>query len=158
LVYYSSNNYEYTEAADTDYELKKDEEGQIRITFTEPVSARYIKVKSYFDDRDENFEAVNKAEFVNEAQDIIKVYYYVSERAENYSYDAVGNRIEETITQRYTTDISYSYYSNSSRLKERVTDDGEKTAYVYDNNGNLIKKGNSYTISGDSVTLFTLSP
>jgi RHS repeat-associated protein len=152
-VYYSTNNYEYTEVAQGDYELTINEEGQIKIIFTEPVSARYIKIKSYFDDRDENFEPVNKAEFVNEAQDIIKVYYYVSERAENYSYDAVGNRIEETITQRYTTDISYSYYSNSSRLKERVTDDGEKTAYVYDNNGNLIKKGTGYTISGDGVTL-----
>jgi RHS repeat-associated protein len=150
-VYYSTNNYEYTEVAQDDYKLTIDEEGRIRIIFNQPVSARYIKVKSYFDDRDENFEPVNKAEFVNEAQDIIKVYYYVSERAENYSYDAVGNRTEETITQRYTTNIDYSYYASSSRLKERVTDDGEKTAYVYDNNGNLIKKGTGYTISGDSV-------
>jgi RHS repeat-associated protein len=150
-VYYSTNNYEYTEVAQGDYELTINEEGQIKIIFTEPVSARYIKIKSYFDDRDENFEPVNKAEFVNEAQDIIKVYYYVSERAENYSYDAVGNRIEETINQRYTTNIDYSYYASSSRLKERVTTDGNNCAYVYDNNGNLIKKGTGYTISGDSV-------
>ncbi|HLV09902.1 MAG TPA: hypothetical protein VKY40_06815, partial [Halanaerobiales bacterium] len=89
------NNYEYTEIEKDTYELNINKEGKILITFTEPVSARYIKVKSYYDERDENFEPVKKAEFINQVEEIIKVYYYVDERAENYSYGPLGNRIEE---------------------------------------------------------------
>jgi len=88
------------------------------------------------------------AEFINTAEDLIKVYYYVTERIEQYDYDAGGNRIEATISQRHTETTNYSYYSNSIRLKSNG-----KYAYIYDDNGNLIKKGTSYTISGDSVTI-----
>jgi len=42
------------------------------------------------------------------------------------------------------------YYSNSDRLKT----DG-KNAYAYDDAGNVVKKGNRFTISGDSVTFTT---
>ena len=45
-----------------------------------------------------------------------------------------------------------SYYANSDRLKT----DG-KFAFTYDEAGNVVEKGNKFTISGDNVT-FTVHP
>jgi len=44
--------------------------------------------------------------------------------------------------------MSIRINTNSIRLKSNG-----KYAYIYDDNGNLLKKGTSYTISGDSVTI-----
>ena len=50
-----------------------------------------------------------------------------------------------------TAEFESLYYTNSDRLKT----DG-KYAFAYDNAGNLVKKGNTFEISGDTVT-FTIS-
>ena len=63
------------------------------------------------------------------------VYYLLETRQEDYTYDAIGNRKTETITQRYPVSKTYTYYDNSSRLKSNG-----KYNFKYDNNGNLIKK------------------
>lgn len=62
---------------------------------------------------------------------------------EQYTYDEIGNRKTETITQRYPVTRNYEYYPNSSRLKSN-----EKYNFEYDNNGNLIKKA---TINADTT-------
>ena len=69
------------------------------------------------------------------------VYYLHDRRIENYSYDAGGNRITESIEQREGQTKDYIYYPNSNRL---MTND--KFAFVYDATGNLIEKGSSYTL------------
>jgi YD repeat-containing protein len=119
------------------------------IVLDQPVEARYLKVKSYFDDRDTEFNPVNLAQFVNEAEDIIKVYYYVENRYEQYSYDEVGNRTNEVITQRYAVERGYEYYPNSNLLKSNG-----KYGFEYDDNGNLIRKGRGYTLAEDGSIIF----
>jgi RHS repeat-associated protein len=64
-------------------------------------------------------------------------------RQEEYSYDKIGNRLSETVTQRYPVSRTYIYYENSSRLKSNG-----KYSFSYDPNGNLIKKE---TISGEKI-------
>ncbi len=46
----------------------------------------------------------------------------------------------------------YTYYANSNRLLTNG-----KYAFVYDANGNLIKKGNTYTIGAGQQVTFTTS-
>ncbi len=73
-VYYGSDRYQFSEL--TDWEYLKNGDGEILILLKEPVDARYIKVKSYLDDRDELLNPIHNAEFTNKAEGIIKVYYY----------------------------------------------------------------------------------
>lgn len=107
-----------------------------------------MKVQSLFDDRDVNFDPVNKAEFKNQAQDLIDVYYLVTDRQEEYQYDAGGNRSQATITTRQGKQTNYEYYPNSNRLMAN----GEY-GFSYDANGNLIAKGTNYTNSGTSLKI-----
>ncbi len=147
-LYYSLDNIDYIKIEDWEFGIGS--RGEIKILLKTPVTARYIKVKSFFDERSkENFEPVNNAEFVNITAEIIRVFYYETTRVENYTYDAVGNRETETIVQGSSVPIArtYSYYLNSNLLKENG-----KYAFAYDANGNLVKKGRSYTVSGNNVT------
>lgn len=132
-VFISNDNTTYTPVAN--WSLKTEADGVLEIVLSTPVTARYLKIKSYYDNRDLQFGFVNKAEFVNAAREIIKVYYQVDYRQEDYTYDAIGNRKTETVTQGNAVIRFYEYYPNSSRLKSN-----EKYNFVYDNNGNLVKK------------------
>ena len=78
---------------------------------------------------------------------MIAVYYQVEQRVEEYQYDAGGNRKQETITLRSSTTRDYSYYPNSNKLMTNG-----KFAFVYDDNGNLIKKGSNFILAGNTVT------
>ncbi|MCL5126420.1 MAG: hypothetical protein M1511_18365, partial [Deltaproteobacteria bacterium] len=77
----------------------------------------------------------------------------VNEAYMQYEYDAAGNRITQYFTVVLTHETHYRYYANSNRL---LTDG--KWAYVYDANGNLVKKGNRYQIAGEQVTFTTDGP
>ena len=145
-VYCGLDNEQFIEVSDWEYIEKGD--GEVLILLKEPIEARYIKVKTYLDERDEKLNPVNKAEFTNQVEDIIKVYYYVTERKELYQYDAVGNRLEENINDWRNLKQRYSYYHNSNRLQTNG-----RYAFRYDQNGNLIKKGSSYTITGERVSI-----
>ncbi|HOJ78308.1 MAG TPA: hypothetical protein PL158_09440, partial [Bacillota bacterium] len=140
-VYISQDNSTYTKV--TGWQLAAGKDGVLELVLAQPVKARYLKVKSYFDDRDLDYETVNKAEFVNVAQEIIKVYYQTDYRQEEYVYDAGGNRDTETITYNRPVTRKYEYYPDSNRLKSN-----EKFIFEYDNNGNLIKKS---AINGELV-------
>jgi len=100
-----------------------------------------------FDNRDKQFSLVNKAEFTNTALEIIKVYYTVTNRREDYTYDASGNRRTEKTTLNAEESRTYEYYPNSSRLMTNG-----KYAFVYDANGNLIEKGSSFTVENYVVS------
>jgi RHS repeat-associated protein len=133
-LYYSIDNNTYTRIKD--WQLTITDKGVLEIVLNAPIKARYFKVKSMFDERDyDNFSAIDQAQFKNTAEDLIHVYYLMDTRSEDYVYDAIGNRIHETITQRYPIVRDYSYYPNSSRLKSN-----EKYDFEYDPNGNLVKK------------------
>jgi YD repeat-containing protein len=83
-----------------------------------------------------------------------KVKTIDANHTEKYTYDAVGNREkeeisypQEEISNAYAESRTYLYYASSDRLKT----DG-RFAYVYDNNGNLVQKGNRFAIAGDVVS------
>ncbi|NLY75931.1 MAG: hypothetical protein GX075_11625, partial [Firmicutes bacterium] len=88
---------------------------------------------------------------MNEIAQMLRVYQEAEARTEEYQYDAAGNRKITRITLVQIAEFASLYYTNSDRLKM----DG-KYAFAYDNAGNLVKKGNTFEISGDMVT-FTIS-
>lgn len=145
-LYVSSNGYSYQEVED--WTVEEMEDGGLRLLLHTPTQARYVKVQSLFDDRDVNFDPVNKAEFKNQAKDLIDVYYLVTDRQEEYQYDAGGNRSQATITTRQGKQTNYEYYPNSNRLMAN----GEY-GFSYDANGNLIAKGTKYTNSGTNLKI-----
>jgi len=140
-VYSSADNSHYTRIKDWKAIAKPN--GGLEIVLGTPVKARFLKIKSLFDNRDKQFKTLNQAQFKNTADQLIKVYYQVSNRLEQYTYDMAGNRTGETITQRYSKSNTYTYYPQSSRLKSNG-----KYTFEYDANGNLTKKS---TITGDGI-------
>ena len=130
-----------------DWQLEKKDDGTLELLFTTPVPTRYLKVHSKWDERDLTFNPIHNGEFINTLQNMIAVYYQVNQRVEEYQYDAGGNRKQETITLRSSTTRDYSYYPNSSKLMTNG-----KFAFVYDDNGNLIRKGSNFILGGDTVT------
>ncbi len=116
-LYVSNDNSSYTEAKD--WEITTGAGGEMVITFATPVTARFIKVQCQFDDRDHAYQPVNRAEFKHRPEELIKVYYTITSRYEEYAYDAAGNRVQERITLRMTETRNYSYYPNSSRPEPR---------------------------------------
>lgn len=127
--------------------MRKKENGLLEIVLDMPTEARFLKVHSLYDERDEDFNPVNKSEFYNLPQELIRVYYQVKTRIEEYAYDVAGNRRTETVTLRSPVTKEYTYYPNSNRLQ---TIKG-RLAFEYDANGNLIKKGSCYRVVGDEV-------
>ncbi|MCL6557840.1 MAG: RHS domain-containing protein, partial [Firmicutes bacterium] len=159
-IYYKTSG-DYQKLDPADWEFARDvATGRITITFPDLLTAYELKIHCLFDDRDKDYLPVKKrgatSEFANLARSMVRVYRVYERRYEDYVYDRNGNRISETITTLYPRTYGYTYYPNSDRLKTRESSDGTtKWAFVYDNNGNLIEKGNTYTIAGDAVTFTT---
>jgi RHS repeat-associated protein len=146
-LYISGDNSTYTVIPRSNWSFVKDTQGVITITLKERVAARYLKVHVKFDERDAGFTAKNKATFLNDFAKMLRVYQEATARTEEFRYDAAGNRTYQRVTLIQSTSYSSTYYANSDRLKT----DG-KFAFAYDEAGNLVKKGNKFTISGDRVT------
>ena len=149
-LYVSTDNLNYTLIPRTDWEYQKDDKGVITLTLKEKLATRYLKLHVKYDERGRNFEPVNKATFLNEIAKMLRVYQEAESRTEEYQYDAAGNRKITRVTLAQTAEFASLYYTNSDRLKT----DG-KYAFAYDNAGNMIKKGNVFEISGDTVNFTT---
>ncbi|HBX87542.1 MAG TPA: hypothetical protein DEG09_02870, partial [Marinilabiliaceae bacterium] len=115
----------------------------------EPLAGRFLKVHSKYDDRDQALNFVDQVTFRNSLGASLKIEQILAFEEREYEYDPLGNRTRESVKLLGTKTQEYSYYANSNRL---LTDG--QFAYVYDANGNLIRKGNSYELVGESV-LFT---
>jgi Fe-S cluster assembly iron-binding protein IscA len=151
-LYVSSDNINYTLIPKANWEYQKDDQGIITLTLKERLATRYLKLHVKYDERDRNFEPVNKATFLNEIAKMLRVYQEADSRIEEYQYDMAGNRKLLRVTLARTLDYHSQYYTNTDRLKT----DG-KYAFVYDEAGNMVKKGNAFTISGDTVTFIETS-
>jgi RHS repeat-associated protein len=150
-LYTSNDNLSYTVISRSDWDCVKDSHGVISITLNQAKSMRYLKIHVWFDDRDSILVPRNRAVFLNELAQMLRVYQEAESRTEEYQYDKAGNRSLTKITLVQADSYTSLYYSNSDRLKT----DG-KNAYCYDAAGNLVKKGNKFTIAGDNVT-FTMT-
>ncbi len=148
-IYYSEDNDKYTKLDPKEWEYEADIFGNITMTIPQGISAKYIKVHTKFDDRDVEFEAVDKSEFSNILKHMIRVYRREEEGTITYTYDSVGNRMKKELITGTVESIDYEYYDGTNRLMTN----GEY-AYKYDEAGNLIKKGNKYIIDSDTV-IFT---
>ncbi len=148
----SDDNQNYILVARDNWTFKKDYKGDITLQLDTPVTARYIKAHCKYDDWDVELDdeneivSVNKGEFTNLLKDIVRVYKKSTEAEIICSYDDVGNRTKKIVNGDIT---DYSYYPGTNRL---MTD--ETYGYVYDEAGNLINKGNRYSIEGNTV-IFT---
>ena len=146
-LYTSSDNSSYTMIPRSNWTFVTDKQGVITITLTEPIAARYLKVHVKFDERDSYFNPKSKATFLNDFAKMLRIYQEATSRTEEFQYDADGNRKFQRVTLIQSKEYDSSYYANSDRLKT----DG-KYAFVYDEAGNLVKKGNQFNINGDTVT------
>jgi RHS repeat-associated protein len=146
-LYTSGDNSTYTIIPKSNWTFVKDTKGVITITLKESVATRYLKVHVKFDERDTSFTAKNKATFLNDLAKMLRVYQEATSQTEEFQYDAAGNRKYQRVTLIRSKNYDSAYYANSDRLKT----DG-KYAFVYDDAGNMVEKGNTYSINGDTVT------
>jgi YD repeat-containing protein len=149
-LYTSSDNITYTTIPKAKWTFAKDDKGVITITLKDRTAARYLKVHVKFDDRDTKFKAKDKATFLNDFAKMLRVYQEATSRTEEFAYDADGNRTMQRITLVQTNSYTSAYYTNSDQLKT----DG-KYAFTYDAAGNMVEKGNTFAIDGDTVAFTT---
>ena len=147
-LYTAGADGQYRKVAPASWQLTQEREEYV-FELRESLAGRFLKVHSKYDDRDEALNFVDQATFRNALGEILSIEQTLDFQDTTYDYDALGNRIRETVKLLDTTAYEYRNYANSNRL---LTDG--QFAYVYDANGNLIQKGNSYELVGESV-LFT---
>jgi RHS repeat-associated protein len=150
-VFTSSDNVHFTKV--TGFTFSKDSGGVITLTLTNAVQPRVVKVHCVIDDTVSGV-SVNKATFLNSLADMIRVYEEVDgTKVGTYEYDNDGNRTLRSIKLSIkTTENKYFYYPDSNRLMTNGY-----YGYVYDAAGNLVEKGNKYTIASDQMTITTKS-
>jgi RHS repeat-associated protein len=151
-LYTSSDNSIYTIIPRSNWTFVTDSKGVITITLAQRIATRYLKVHVKFDERDTSFKAKSKATFLNDFAKMLRVYQESTSRTEEFQYDEDGNRKYQRVTLIQAKSYSSAYYTNADQLKT----DG-KYAFVYDEAGNLVKKGNKFTINGDNVTFTATS-
>ncbi|MCP4124470.1 MAG: hypothetical protein GY751_22225, partial [Bacteroidetes bacterium] len=152
-VFISSSNFDGGYEKLTDW-IMEEEENVITITFREPVFGNYIKIHSQFDERDDENNAVDLATIRNSRRELLTVFYMANIQNGEFEYDSKGNRTSSSSeTMLYTTleesdGKTYIYYPDSDRLKtvESTIVPDEKTAYIWNSNGNMTEKGSDYTI------------
>ena len=149
-LYESRDNINYILIPKTGWEYQKDSKGIVTLTLKEKLATRYLKLHVKYDERGRDFKPVNNATFLNEIARMLRVYQEATARTEEYQYDAAGNRKLLKVSLVRTAEFRSQYYNNSDRLKT----DG-KYAFAYDNAGNMVKKGNTFVISDDTVSFTT---
>lgn len=150
-LYVSDDNQTYTLVPVQEWTSSKDNNGLITITMSSQRSSRYLKLHVKYDERDAEFQHVDRTQFLNELGKMLEVIVEANEKSDCYEYDDAGNRRSyKLIINRPIESYDSFYYNNSNRLKT----DG-KNAFAYDKAGNMIKKGNRFTIYDDMVTFTT---
>ena len=155
LAIYYKNGSQYTKIPQSDWRFELNPQtGTVNITLIPPLNTTEVKIHCKFDDREvENFEIAELSQFEFLSDSKIKVYLIPPTRQETFTYDSRGNRTTQSEVIFGSTSHSYTYYPSSDRLLS----DGE-WAFSYDANGNMVEKGNRYTISGSTVTFDTANP
>lgn len=116
----------------------------LRVVFAEPVVTSAVKVHCLYDERDENDQLVDLAQFKNQSSRLMVVEYQRRRQVQEFTYDAKGNRRVVTRTIADGGDSApvrdaLSYWPSSDRVKSY-----SGWTYTYDANGRLIEKGIEY--------------
>jgi RHS repeat-associated protein len=118
-----------------DYTFIRDREG-VTLSFAAPKAAQYVKLHSTWDERDDSYAPVDRHSVEGRICDLLDVWYITDGQTTNWSFDSLGNRLEEVKTKARTSRKAYEYYANTNRLKAC----GE-WEFNYDANGNLSERG-----------------
>jgi RHS repeat-associated protein len=104
----------------------------------------------YYDDRN-NIEAIQNGVDANASQSFAYDALGRLHKAEgsygirDYGYDAVGNRLHETVSAPNANPYTLQYaYANDSHRLQAITGNGTNISLVYDQAGNIIRKGNMH--------------
>ena len=124
-LYTAGQSGEYRKVAPASWQLTQEREEYV-FELRESLAGRFLKVHSKYDDRDEALNFVDQATFRNALGEILSIEQTLDFQDTTYDYDALGNRIRETVKLLDTTAYEYRYYANSNRL---LTDG--QFAYVY---------------------------
>ena len=127
---------------DTDVTWETDLNG-LKASFPNGTEARYVKLHSLWDERDQEYAPVDKSTFHGNLWNLFEVSFTANGKENSYTYDARGNCLIEN--EKYggnsnLTSTEYFYYANSDLIKKAGT-----WYFNYDKNGNLIAKGTSAT-------------
>lgn len=127
----------------------EDKNGDIVITFSKAVFARYIKIHSHYNELNKDGSPKYiRSQFRLDSNTPVTIEAVSSGRNEFYTLDAKGNRIQRTIMSKDFVTDKYTYYDNSDLLRTDLN-----YGYIYDNNGNLIKKGKVQEESGETLII-----
>ncbi len=124
----------------------------IHFNFKETVTARFIKIRTIWDDRDiDNNNVSEYVTFKNDSiQKMIRIWTIEDSKNEFYEYDKNSNRIT---LETYASKNDYAYYKNSNNGNTaRVMYDG-KWWYTYDANGNRTARAMNAEHNGNVVNI-----
>lgn len=82
---------------DTDISWENDREGW-KVTFKEGTAARYVKLHSLWDERDEDYAPEDHATYKGNLWNLFEVSYIADGKENNFAYDSRGNRLNEIET------------------------------------------------------------
>ena len=119
-----------------------------KASFEENAHARYVKLHSLWDERDEDYLPVDKATYKGNLWNLFEVNYIADGKENTFSYDARGNRLTEieTYTGSNGRVTDYEYYENSDLIKK-----AGNWYFNYDKNGNLTARGTEAQDSGNEL-------
>ncbi|MBP3562188.1 MAG: RHS domain-containing protein [Treponema sp.] len=108
-------------------------------TFPDNTKARFVKLHSLWDERDLNYSPLDFSSFKGNPWNLFEVYYLANGKEFSCSYDSRGNRLSEveSFSSSNASKIYFEYYQNSDLIKK-----AGNWYFNYDNNGNLLSRGN----------------
>lgn len=107
--------------------------------FPDNTKARFVKLHSLWDERDLNYSPLDFSSFKGNPWNLFEVYYLANGKEFSCSYDSRGNRLSEveSFSSYNASKIYFEYYQNSDLIKK-----AGNWYFNYDNNGNLLSRGN----------------
>ena len=132
-----------------EFDMKEAQDGTLTSILREQSYSRYIKIHSHINPLDADGEPIRPAEVFELDTDSVQVYAALSgEKNVFYQYAPDGDRQSRAERTDQIRSDNYAYYPMSDLV--RIV--GEY-AYRYDENGNLIEKGDVYDESGEDVSI-----
>jgi len=131
----------------TNWVFTQNPDGTIVFQFPHLIEARFLKVKTIWDDRNLDNESIDEASVGNVATELVKVWALKKTQFAQYEYDNQGNRIKLTVDGDAH---GYIYYRNGAGGNLSWLASDGTWYYRYDDNGNLVTKAKQATIDTSS--------
>ena len=126
---------------------QNDKDGTVTITLEAGVFTRFVKIHSHINPLNSEGQPIPGGNFELDPKSV-EVYALTGGKNEFYAYAPDGDRQQLTVLSSSMKTDSYGYYANSDLVKSVGN-----FAYRYDENGNLVEKGDTFTQEGDEITI-----